>query len=135
MESENHQVYDGLCVLTFVYAQEGVLIYPDRVTAQVRMDTGEVVGFEASAYWQNHTPRRIAAPALSVEEARALLTPEADEQSVRLCLFPEADRETLCWEFTVSRQGETYLIYLDAKNGREVALQKLILLENGVMAV
>ena len=134
MESEFHQVYDGLCVLTFVYAQGDVLIYPDRVTVQVRMDTGEIVGFEASAYWQNHTPRRLAAPALTVGEARALLAPEADEQSVRLCLFPEGDRETLCWQFTVSHQDETFLIYLDAKDGREVALQKLILLENGVMA-
>ena len=134
MESEYHQIYNGLCVLTFIYVQEGVLIYPDRVTVQVRMDTGDVVGFEASAYWQNHTPRRIAAPALSAGDARALLAPEADEQNVRLCLFPEADRETLCWEFTVSYQGETYLVYLDARDGHEVSLQKLILLENGVMA-
>ena len=134
MESEYHQIYDGLCVLTFVYAQEGVLIYPDRVTVQVRMDTGEVVGLEASAYWQNHTPRRIASPSLSVEDARSLLIPEADERRARLCLLPETDRETLCWEFTIDYRGETYLVYLDAKDGREVSLQKLILLENGVMA-
>ena len=134
MESKYHQVYNGLCVLAFVYVQEGVLVYPDRITVQVRMDTGEIVGFEASAYWENHTPRRIASPTLTEEEARVLLAPETDEQSVRLCLFPESERETLCWEFTVIHQGETYLIYLDAKDGHEVALQKLILLENGVMA-
>lgn len=135
MVNEYHQVYDGLCVLTYVYLQNDVLVYPDRVTVQVRMDTGEVVGLEASAYWQNHTPRRIAAPGLTQEDARTLLAPEAVEQDVRLCLFPETDRETLCWEFTISHQGETYLVYLDAQNGHEVALQKLILLENGVMAV
>ena len=134
MESGYHQVYQGLCVFSFVYAQEGVLVYPDRVAVQVRMDTGEVVGLEASAYWQHHTPRRIASPTLSADEARLLLAPEADELDARLCLFPDGDRETLCWEFTVSRQGETYLVYLDARDGREVALQKLILLENGVMA-
>ena len=135
MESEYHQVYGGLCVLTYVYVQDGTWVYPDRVTAQVRMDTGEIVGLEASSYWQNHTPRRIAMPMLTADEARESLAPEADEQDVRLCLFPESDRETLCWEFTVSHQGETFLIYLDARDGREVALQKLILLENGVMAV
>ena len=134
MENEYHQVYDGLCVLTYVYAQEGVLIYPDRVTVQVRMDTGEIVGLEASAYWQNHTPRRISAPALTAEEARAYLAPAAEEQEVRLCVFPESSREILCWEFTVRYQGEPFLIYIDAQSGREVALQKLILLENGVMA-
>lgn len=135
MQSEYHQVYDGLCVLTYVYVQDGTWVYPDRVTAQVRMDTGEVVGLEASAYWQNHTPRHIAFPTLTAEEASAFLAPEADAQDVRLCLFPESDRETLCWEFRVTHQGETYLVYLDARDGREVALQKLMLLENGVMAV
>ena len=134
MESEYHQIYQGLCVLTFIYAQGNVLVYPDRVTVQVRMDTGEVVGLEASSYWQNHTPRRVASPDLGEEEARALLAPEAEVQSARLCLFPELSRETLCWEFTVSHLGETFLIYLDARDGHEVALQKLILLENGVMA-
>lgn len=134
MENEYHQIYDGLCVLTFVYAQGDVLVYPDRVTVQVRMDTGEVVGLEASAYWQNHTPRRLASPALTEEEAQALLAPVADVQRARLCLFPTSEREALCWEFTVSHLGETYLIYLDAGDGHEVALQKLILLENGIMA-
>ena len=135
MQSEYHQVYDGLCVLSYVYVQDGIWVYPDRITVQVRMDTGEIVGLEASAYWQNHTPRRIASPTLTAEEARVFLAPEADEQDVRLCLFPETDRETLCWEFRVAHQGETYLVYLNARDGREVALQKLMLLENGVMAV
>lgn len=134
MENRYYQLYDGLCVLTFVYRQGGVLIYPDRVTVQVRMDTGAVVGLEASSYWQRHTPRRLPAPALTVDEARARLASDAAEQSVQLCLFPEGEQETLCWEFTVVRAGETYLVYIDARNGREVALQKLILLENGVLA-
>ena len=56
-------------------------------------------------------------------------------REARLCLFPEADREILCWEFAVRYQDEPFLIFIDAQNGREVALQKLILLENGVMAV
>ena len=133
--SSYHQVDGGLCVFTYVYAQGDVLIYPDRLSVQVRMDTGEVVGLEASAYWQNHAPRSIAPPALTAEEAQTRLIPEAALQQTRLCLFPEAARETLCWEFTVQYQGEPFLIYIDAQNGREVALQKLVLLENGVMAV
>lgn len=134
MESEYHQVYDGLCVLQYVYVQDGVAVYPDRLSVQVRMDTGEIVGLEASAYWQNHTPRRIASPTLTVEEARTRLASDAVEQDARLCLLPEDGREILCWEFTVAWNGEPFLIYIDAHSGREVALQKLILLENGVMA-
>lgn len=134
MVSEYHQVYNGLCVLSYVYVQDHVMMYPDRLTVQVRMDTGEVVGLEASAYWQNHTFRRTPTPKLTVEDARAHLSPDVSEQSARLCLFPEDDREALCWEFSVTYRGEPYLIYIDAQEGREVALQKLILLDNGVMA-
>lgn len=134
MESVWTQMYDGLCVITFASVQEGVLIYPDLVTVQVRMDTAEVVGLEARGYWMNHTPRRLSAPVLDEESARARLSPEVTEQGARLCIIPEKDSETLCWEFTVTRNDETYLIYIDAATGREAALQKIVMLENGAIA-
>ena len=44
MEVAYYEVYDGLCVLTCVYSQSGVLVWPDRVLVQVRMDTdGELI--------------------------------------------------------------------------------------------
>ncbi len=128
------QGYDGLCVITYASVQESVLIYPDLLTAQVRMDTAEVVGLEARQYWMNHTPRRMTPPALSEDEARAHLSSEVSEQSARLCIIPDAGREILCWEFTVTRGGETYLIFIDAQTGREAALQKIVMLENGATA-
>ena len=134
MERVWSQVYDGMCVVTFASVQEGVLIYPDLVTIQVRMDTGEAVGLEAHNYWMNHTPRRLSEPALSEEEARAKLSPEVTEQGARLCIIPQGSSELLCYEFTVTRGDETYLIYIDAATGREAALQKIVMLENGAMA-
>lgn len=134
MESTYYQIYDGLCVLTFVYVQNSVLIWPDRILAQVRMDTGEVVGLEARRYWRNHVPRKLTAPRLSVDEARSRLADDLSEQSVRLCLLPVDGRETLCWQFTVSRQGETYVIYLNADTGSEMLLEKVMQLEAGTTA-
>ena len=40
MEANHYQVYDGLAVINFVAVQDGVLLYPDLVKVQVRMDTG-----------------------------------------------------------------------------------------------
>lgn len=134
MERVWSQTYDGMCVVTFAAVQEGVLIYPDLVTVQVRMDTAETVGLEARSYWMNHTPRRLSEPALSEEEARAQLSPDVTEQGVRLCIIPQRSSELLCYEFTVTRGDETYLIYIDAATGREAALQKIVMLENGAMA-
>jgi len=128
------QVYDGMCVLTYAAVQEGVLIYPDLLTVQVRMDKAEVVGLEARSYWMNHTPRKLPVPALSEAEARAGLSPDVAEQSVRLCLIPQSEKEILCYEFTVTHGDETYLVYIDAVTGREAALKKIVMLENGSAA-
>lgn len=48
MEQNHYQIYDGLAVINFVALQDGVLLYPDLVKVQVRMDTGEIVGMEAN---------------------------------------------------------------------------------------
>ncbi|MBQ8201217.1 MAG: germination protein YpeB [Clostridia bacterium] len=128
------QLYDGLCVLTFVHVQDGVLVWPDRVLVQVRMDTAEVVGIEARNYWKNHTPRKLSAPLLTAEEARAALSPHLTEQSVRPALLPVNNQERLCWQFTVAWADDTYIIFIDAITGREVLLEKVMQLEAGSVA-
>ncbi len=134
MEATYAQVYDGLCVLTCVHVQEGVLVWPDRVLVQVRMDTAEVVGIEARSYWKNHTPRKIAAPLLTAEEARAALSPHVVETAARLCLLPSDGQERLCWQFTGTWMDDTYVTYVDAITGRELLLEKVMQTDVGSVA-
>ena len=131
MEALYYQVYDGLCVLTCVYVQNGVLVWPDRVLVQVRMDTAEVVGLEARNYWKNHIPRKLQSPLLTEAEARAALSSEVAVENARLCLLPQNGQERLCWQFTVSQEDERYIAFIDALNGRELLLEKLMQLEQG----
>lgn len=131
METTYYQVYDGLCVLTCVYVQSGVLVWPDRVMVQVRMDTAEVVGIEARSYWQNHTPRKLQSPLLTEPEARASLPGHVSVEKARLCLIPHEGQERLCWQFTMSWEDETYISYIDAMNGSELLLEKVMQLEFG----
>lgn len=134
MEVPYYQVYDGLCVLTCVYAQNGVLIWPDRVMAQVRMDTGEVVGLEARSYWKNHLPRKLQSPLLTEQEARASLSPGAAVESARQCLLPVGSQERLCWQFTLAQGDGAYISYIDAMTGEELHLEKIMQLEFGQVA-
>lgn len=131
MEATHYQLYDGLCVITFVHVQESALIWPDRVVVQVRMDTAEVVGLEARNYWKNHIPRHLGTPLLTAEEARAFLSPAVTEQSVRLAVLPAGSQERLCWQFTVTHNDDTYISFIDATTGREVLLEKVMQLEYG----
>jgi len=134
MEVPYYQVYDGLCVLTCVYVQSGVLIWPDRVLVQVRMDTAEVVGIEARSYWKNHIPRRLQSPLLTQSEARSALAPGTAVESARLCLLPVNNQERLCWQFTLSQGEETFISYIDAMTGTELHLEKIMQLEFGQVA-
>lgn len=134
MEVPWYQVYDGLCVLTCVYVQNGVLIWPDRVLVQVRMDTAEVVGIEARSYWRNHIPRKLQSPLLTEAEARDSLSPNAAVDSTRLCLLPSNGQERLCWQFTLTQADESYISYIDAMTGEELLLEKIMQLESGSVA-
>ena len=131
METPYDQVYDGLCVLTCVYVQNGVLVWPDRVLVQVRMDTAEVVGLEARSYWQNHIPRRMQSPLLTETEARSAISSEVTVENARLCILPYSGQERLCWQFTVRQEDEQYIVFIDAMNGSELLLEKLMQLEQG----
>ena len=123
----------GVMVLNFAAQQEGVLLYPDLVKVQVRMDTGDVVGIEANNYWMNHVTRNLATPELTAQEAAACLAEGLEAEATQLCLIPYRDSERLCYEFTVRRGDGTYLIYLDADTGKEVELLKRIDTEQGVL--
>lgn len=133
MEATHHQVYDGLCVVNFAAVQDGVLLYPDLVKVQVRMDTAQIVGLEAHNYWVNHVPRSLPKPVLTLEEAREHLSAAVEVASSRLCVIPDASAEILCYEFTVRHGEYSYLIYIDAQTGREVQLLKIIPLDGGLL--
>ena len=122
---------DGLYVVSLVPVQGDVLLYPDLLRVQVRMDTAEVVGLEAHNYWLNHVPRSLPAPTLSASAAQAHIADHAQVEDTRLCLIPHGDEEVLCYEVSVTHNGESYLIYIDAQSGREVELLKTITINNG----
>ncbi len=134
MEAPWYQVYDGLCVLTCVFVEQDVLIWPDRVLVQVRMDTGEVVGIETRSFWKNHLPRRLDKPLLSETEARASLSPSVSVEGSRLCLLPHDGQERLCYQFALTHQGDAYIAYIDAITGQELLLEKVMQLEMGAVA-
>lgn len=122
---------DGLLLLNYAAVQDGIVLYPDLVKVQVRMDTGEVVGLEANNYWMNHVARHLASPELTAEEARAKLSSVLDVVGVRLCVIPYRDTERLCYEFTARRSDALYLIYLDATTAAQLDLLKIIDTDEG----
>ena len=135
MAANYYQVYDGLAVMNFTSVQEGIIIYPDMVKVQVRLDTGEVVGLEANNYWLNHVERKLQSPVISRAEAIEKASAELKMTETKLCVIPFRGGEFLCYELAGQFRDNDYLIYIDAMTGKELQLLKIVSVENGMLTL
>ncbi|MNH90222.1 Sporulation protein YpeB [compost metagenome] len=119
--------YDNLGNLTFVTSRDGVLIYPEKITVRVGLDTGEATGFQASDYVRKRQEKRqIPKPGITLAAARKMLHPEFKEMYNRLALIENEDaEEVLTYEFGGRINGSQYRIYLNAADGHEEAVEEI----------
>ncbi|MDR0929154.1 MAG: germination protein YpeB, partial [Oscillospiraceae bacterium] len=119
----------------------GVMLYPDLVKVQVRMDTGAVIGLEANNYWMNHVTRERLHPAITEDAARLAVSSKLTISAAQLCVIPLSDglgngrTEALCWEFDGQWNGDRYLIYIDAETGEELQVLKVVLGSGGILTL
>lgn len=135
MENTFFQVYEGVAVIAFAAKQGDVLLYPDLVKVQLRMDTAEVVGFESKNFWQHHKARSSLSPLLTEDDAKESVSSLLSVTQSQLCLIPLDDKEILCWEFSGTYQGTQYLVYINAENGRQENLLQIVESGTGLEAV
>ncbi|MGB9804971.1 germination protein YpeB [Desulfofundulus sp.] len=128
---------NGLAIFNFAATQERVILYPDQVKVTVAMDNGQILGVEASNYLMNHTSRELPRPRISVEEARQKLNPRLKEvKGGRLALIPEPpDREKLTYEFQGLLDKDLFLIYIDALDGSEARVLRVVRNPEGVLTL
>lgn len=141
MQQSYVQQYDGIAVISFASMQDDVILYPDLVKIQVRMDTGAVIGIEANNYWMNHVTRERLHPLLTQEQAKAYVSERLSIVGTRLCVIPVTDglgtgrSEALCWEFKGTVSGSQYLVYIDAETGEELEVLKMIESGGGMLTI
>ena len=133
-EANHYQVYDGLAVINFVALQDGVLLYPDLVKVQMRMDTGELVGLESNNYLMNHIRRNLEQPVLTRQQALERGGQRLQNATARLCLIPYRDSERLCYEIAGSYQEHEYRLYLDAVTGAQLEILMMVDAPEGQLA-
>ena len=134
MELTFWQMYGGTVTLSYAAVQEGVLLYPDLVKVQLRLDTLAPVGLEARHYLSSHAERRGLTPAVSRESARNAVNERLQISDSRLCVIPLNSKEYLCWQFTGQYNGQTYYVYIDARDGRQRDVQRLVVSDSGPKA-
>lgn len=127
MTAVNADRYDNIGNLTFVTSKDNVLIYPEKMTVRMGLDTGTTIGFEASEYVNEHKDnRQIPKPKLTLAEARKVLNSDFKEQYNRLSWIKNDDSvEVLTYEFGGGVNGTDYRIFINAEDGIEESVEEI----------
>ncbi|HQO43926.1 MAG TPA: germination protein YpeB, partial [Bacillota bacterium] len=126
---------DNTTTITFIgVTKDGVLIYPDLLKVKVALDNGEIVGFDAYQYLMSHRKRDIPKPKLTEEEARKKVSPRIKVERVKLAIIPmPGNKEQLCYEFKGKYNNFDYFVYINAEDGSEENILRIIKDENGTL--
>jgi germination protein YpeB len=119
---------DGTLVMDFAPMEQGVSIHTDRIKISLAMDNAELVGFDAKNYWINRHDRKLGKPKLTAAEALKRIAPKLKPEG-QPDLAVVADRmgnERLTYEVKAALEDQRYLIYVDAKTGEEVDVQRVV---------
>ena len=136
MQSAYAQYYGGVAVINFAPVQDGAILYSDLVKVWVDRETQRVCGIDARNYLFSHRPREIGQAAVSREDAEGMLAPSLQVQSHAMALIPVTpETEVLCHEFKCTLGEDSYIIYINAANGQEEQIFKIIDSQDGQLVI
>jgi len=120
-------ISNNVYTFNFAKTQNGIILYPDLVKVRVCAETGKVIGIEAKSYYTNHTTRSLSSASLSQSQAKKSVFDDMQIKGARLVVVPVGNTsEKLCYEFFGEFDGQTYYVYIDANNGRQVEMFKVV---------
>ena len=124
----------GAVTVNYAYTQDDVTIYPDLIKVKIALDNGEILGMETTGYLNNHTTRNIETPKISKSEAKATLNKKLEITSEGLAIIPtEWKTEIFCYEFKGKIDDTDFLVYVNAKTGKEENILVIIDTPDGIL--
>lgn len=134
MEPTYYLKQGGAVTINYAYTQNDVTMYTDLIKLKVALDNGEILGIETSGYLNNHTERTIENPRITMEEAKATLNSNLEITSSGLAIIPtEWKTEVFCYEFKGKINDTDFLVYINAKTGKEENILVIIETPNGIL--
>lgn len=121
----------GIGYVNLAPKTDGVTIYPELVKVKIALDGGDAIGIEAGGYCASHA-RRDLNPTISEKTAKSLVNPRLKVESVSLAVVPTGDSgEALCYEVRGEFKGISYFVYIDAADGSERDVMRVVESEQG----
>jgi len=118
--------FGGYIHLDAVSEEQGVRIYPDKIRLTVGKDSGRITGYDSTPYWlYNH--QRSLNKKITPEQAKTKLRSDIGIKENRLAVISLPGwQEAFCYEFRGSKGDEDFLIYVNAVDGTEEKIQRII---------
>lgn len=128
--------YDGFYVINYVYVQDKVVIYPDQIKIKVALDNGDIIGIESQHYLTAHYDRELPKARIGLDEARKNLSTNLKIKNIRMAMIPlESMKEVFCYEFYGECNNEDYIVYINALDGSEERILKILETPNGELTM
>lgn len=118
--------------LNFAPVINSVIYYTDLVKVRVS-GSGKVEGIEASGYLSSFE-ERVYTPTISKQEVVSS-SQDITIKSVCLAVIPKMNDERFCYEIYGEKNGLDYYIYIDAQNGEQVDILRVVDSAQGRKAV
>ena len=127
--------YDDVYYINYVYEQDGLIYYPDMIKIKISSTDMQIVGVECLNYLYNHTERETQTPTITRAQALEKAS-KIDVESIREAVVPtDGGKELLCYEICGTRGDDFYYVYVDALNGQQYKIMRVIDSENGKLIV
>ncbi len=129
--------YENTAVISYVYNQGEVTVYPDQVKLKIALDDGSIIGMESEKFLVSHVENReIGSPAITAEKAQEKVGKRLEISKINLAIIPtESNKEVLCYEFLGSYNGKEFIVYIDANTGYEQRIIEIIDTPNGRLTI
>lgn len=136
MEETYYTKLQNILTVNYAYKQNDVIIYPDLIKVKIALDTGEILGCEATGYLNMHGERNIEEPKITKEEAKEKLNPNLNILSEKLAIIPTKWKtEVYCYEFKGTVGNKEFIVYINANTGMEEDILVILETEGGILTI
>lgn len=134
---ENYYETDGnIITINYAYSDDGITFYPDLIKVKISLTNKNIVGFEATNYYTNHKKRNVNKNILKEKEILNKVNEDFNVKNVKLAVIPtETNKEKLCYEVKGKKGKDIFIIYINAYNGNEENILKVIEADDSILTI
>ncbi len=126
MKVVSHEINNNVLLLSYVYRDENTEYPSDSLKISVSMEDGDILAYSAEKYYQNHKKRSFEQAEHDINEAKLSLGEGLEIIDERSLVMQANDgSESRAYEYTVSKNGKSYRITVDAQSGREILAERI----------